>query len=578
MRQILKIFFKAEGTHPFLVLTCLLIGGTLEAIGVGSLLPLVGTLIDSGKGAPTVFETYYRAIAESIGLNSNFNTLLLVAVAFMVIRSVLLFGAASYASVTGARVANNLRKRLIKAIFDARWSYYANQSSGRIASVISNDATRASDAYYLCAVAATSSLQILAYSVVAFLINWKVALLAIFGGGLIALASGRLVRVAKSAGYKQIDRTAMLTEDMVDMVQNIKSLKSMHLYDPLIDRLTTLIKRLRRSLYTQNFAKSGLSYGNDVLMVLIIATAAWLAVGIGQIPVSQLLVIGILFFQVISYLTKFMKNLQTAGLYEAAYVRTLEMITEAESQKELPFGKTKPASYVDCRVEHVSFSHGEKPAFKPVLSDVSLVIPARKVTVLQGASGAGKTTLIDLLIGLHEPQSGTIRIGKDLLRDLDIIAWRQKIGYVPQELTLIHDSIRQNVSLSAPNISDDDIRDALSLAGADDFLRESPHGLDSDVGELGGKLSGGQRQRISLARALVRKPEVLILDEVTSALDPETEAAIVERIAALRGRYTIVAITHRPAWTAIADRLYTFAEGRVTETRTRPSARRRSKK
>jgi ATP-binding cassette, subfamily C, bacterial len=135
---------------------------------------------------------------------------------------------------------------------------------------------------------------------------------------------------------------------------------------------------------------------------------------------------------------------------------------------------------------------------------------------------------------------------------------------VPQELNLFHDSVRMNLTLGDESIPDDKLLEALTLAGAGDFAAQLPHGLDTDVGEMGGKLSGGQRQRISLARALIGDPKVLILDEVTSALDPATEAEIVQNIAHLRGGYTIIAITHRPAWTAIADRLYTVSGGTVT--------------
>ena len=157
-----------------------------------------------------------------------------------------------------------------------------------------------------------------------------------------------------------------------------------------------------------------------------------------------------------------------------------------------------------------------------------------------------------------------ILVGETPLTDIDLWAWRGMIGYVPQELNLFHDSIRENITLGDLAITDGDILQALAQAGASDFIAGLAHGLDTDVGEMGGKLSGGQRQRISLARALVTKPDVLILDEVTSALDPATEAEIVANIAGLRGRYTIVAITHRPAWTEIADRLYKVQDGTVT--------------
>jgi ATP-binding cassette, subfamily C, bacterial len=184
--------------------------------------------------------------------------------------------------------------------------------------------------------------------------------------------------------------------------------------------------------------------------------------------------------------------------------------------------------------------------------------------VLQGASGSGKTTLIDLLTGLHRPSSGRITIDGVPIEQLSMRAWRRLIGYVPQELSLLHGSIRENVALGDAAIGDEAIRTALARAGADVLVSGPAHGLDSDVGEMGTKLSGGQRQRIALARALVLEPKLLILDEVTSALDPATEDQICREVAGLRGDYTIVAITHRPAWTAIADRLYKVEAGRVT--------------
>ena len=197
-------------------------------------------------------------------------------------------------------------------------------------------------------------------------------------------------------------------------------------------------------------------------------------------------------------------------------------------------------------------------ARRHILQSVNVEIPANQLTVLQGPSGAGKTTLIDLIIGLHRPQAGTVMIGDAPLGDVDIPAWRRQIGYVPQELHLLHTTIRDNVALGDPTISDERIVEALTLAGVGELLQRK-EGLDAWVGELGSKLSGGQRQRISIARALVARPKLLILDEVTSALDPDNERAIVESITALKGKYTIVAITHRPAWTHAADRLYFIA-------------------
>jgi ATP-binding cassette subfamily C protein len=137
------------------------------------------------------------------------------------------------------------------------------------------------------------------------------------------------------------------------------------------------------------------------------------------------------------------------------------------------------------------------------------------------------------------------------------------VGYVPQELSLLHSSLRDNIALGNAALSDADIHTALALAQGKEFVDQLPDGLDSNAGEMGGRLSGGQRQRIALARALVGNPKLLILDEVTSALDPETEASICHTATELAGDYTIIAITHRPAWSEIADCLYKIEAGRA---------------
>jgi ATP-binding cassette subfamily C protein len=149
------------------------------------------------------------------------------------------------------------------------------------------------------------------------------------------------------------------------------------------------------------------------------------------------------------------------------------------------------------------------------------------------------------------------------LTSLSLNAWRAMVGYVPQELSLLHSSLRDNIALGNAALSDADIRTALELAQGKEFVDQLPDGLDSNAGEMGGRLSGGQRQRIALARALVGNPKLLILDEVTSALDPETEASICHTATELAGDYTIIAITHRPAWSEIADCLYKIEAGRA---------------
>jgi ATP-binding cassette, subfamily C, bacterial len=559
MRQIFKIFFTAEKTKPYLVLFCLLLGGFAEALGIGTLLPLASAILDPGKGAPSVFE---KAVQQGFALFSvapSFVNMIILIVVIMFVRSALLFIAMSYAGVTAARVSIFFRRNVIKAVFNAKWRFYANQSAGRLATTLGNDSSRAGDAYLTFATAAACAVQIFAYGTVALLINWKVAAAGILGGLFIALASKKLVTIAKRAGYKMTDRIGLMTADTIDMLHNIKALKSMNRYDSLLAHIDDVLRRLKKSLYAQSLSRYGLVYGNDFLVSLLVGVGAYFAYTFGGVALAELMVFGILFFQVVSYASKFQKQLQSAMIYQGAYVRVSEVLEQARSEKEIISGTAFPVIGKGISVRDVSFNHGDAV----VLNGLSIDIPTNAITVIQGPSGAGKTTLLDLLIGFHRPLSGKIKIGATDLADIDLQAWRSLIGYVPQELSLFHDTVTANITLYDEQISGAAVNESIQLSGVAAFLDRLPHGLDTDVGEFGGKLSGGQRQRISLARALATNPKVLILDEVTSALDPDTEAAIVKNIAELRGRYTIIAITHRPAWTRIADRLYTLKDGQA---------------
>ena len=558
MKQILRIFFKAEGTRPWLVLICLLLASLAEAGSIGTLLPAASSIVSDTTGANGASGTI-KSIIESIGIAPSLGNLILIVVGLMVTKATLAFAALSYAGISGARVAINLRRRLIRAIFDARWSFYTDQSGGKFANAISNDATRAGDAYQYSATVVAGLIQVAGYIAIAIFIDWRVAILGSIAAAVMVLAMRKLIRISRSSAYKQTDRVSSLTIDMVDMLNNIKALKSMDRYGTLVLGLSGLLKRIKRNLITIQFSKQGVIQGSDALIAILAGSMIYAAHSVLDKTLPELMITGIVFFQIISNLTKLQKQLQTAVIIESAYVRTQELITKAEAHREVHSGSLPPKLGAGCKFVNVTFAHGNTA----VIENATFDIPANQITVLQGPSGAGKTTLIDLLIGLNTAQHGKILIGGKDITTIDIKAWRQSIGYVPQELVLFHDTVRENICLSNRDISTEAIKAALDQAGATDFIDALPAGIETDVGEMGGKLSGGQRQRIALARALVTNPRILILDEVTSALDPDTEAEIVNNIARLRGRYTIVAITHRPAWTKIADNLYTVANGHV---------------
>jgi ATP-binding cassette subfamily C protein len=245
---------------------------------------------------------------------------------------------------------------------------------------------------------------------------------------------------------------------------------------------------------------------------------------------------------------------------QVTYLALTGTTAEAEQAREVLGGTQRPAAFREIRLDHVTFAHAETP----VLRDVSLRIPSGQITAIFGPSGAGKTTIVDLVIGLNRPDQGTVTIDGVSLEDIDIAWWRGRIGYVPQETVMFNDSIFRNVTLGAPELTRDDALRALSAAGLDEFVVSLPNGIDTNVGERGNRVSGGQRQRLAIARALVRKPVLLIFDEATTSLDPETETGILATLRQLAGgNMTVIAISHQPALLKAADTIYRISEGTI---------------
>jgi ATP-binding cassette subfamily C protein len=218
----------------------------------------------------------------------------------------------------------------------------------------------------------------------------------------------------------------------------------------------------------------------------------------------------------------------------------------------------------------------EVPLARPsALHDATLTIGAGITTAVVGPSGAGKSTLADVVLGLLFPHGGRVEIDGVELTPARAQAWRQRVGYVAQETYLFNDTIRANLLWPRPDASEAEMRAALVQAAAAGFVDSLPDGLDTVVGERGRSVSCGERQRLALARALLRRPELLVLDEATSSVDPENEREIQRAVESLKGRMTILVITHRLATTRAADVIHVMDRGRIVEIGTFDSLLRR---
>jgi ATP-binding cassette subfamily C protein len=559
--RLLTMFVRSYPRRSAAAFAALLAGALAEGVGLSALLPLLTLAVGDGAAAAVQGGPGGAVVAAlaRLGLGGRPWALLLLIVAAITVRSGCVLLANRQVGYTVARVATDLRLAVIRALLAARWEHYAGQPVGAAANTIATEATRASGAYLHGMAAVALLVQSLIYVSVALLVSWPVALVALGAGLAFFYLMSRLVRASRRAGARQTALLRSLLARLADLLQAVKPLKAMAREEAGGKLLEEETLRLDRALRREVFSKEALRALQDSAFMLLTVTGLYVALAWWRLPLPTMMVLAIVLARILGQLGKVQREYQVMATCESAWWALRRTLDEAERAREVPLGHAVPTLARGIRFEDVGFAYETGW----VLRDARLEIAAGGWTTIVGPSGAGKTTLVDLVTALLRPQAGEIQIDGVPLVDVDRRAWRRMIGYVPQETLLLSDTILTNVTLGEPGVSAPDAEAALRAAGAWDFVAALPQRMDTAVGERGARLSGGQRQRLAIARALVHGPALLILDEATSALDAESEAGICATLQALKGRLTILAVTHRPALVQAADRVYRVDEGRV---------------
>jgi len=546
--RLLFTLFRTYLGQTVVMLLAIILAGLAEGFGLATILPLLSLVVGGGPG-----------LLAGSPTGSQAGRLVVKTLAFFSLETV-------------AHVATDLRLNLIRALLAARWEYYVRQPVGSLANAVATEAMRASQAYLCAATMAAMAFQGLIYIIVALLVGWQFTLVSLAAGLLLFFLLNRLVKKSRRAGVKQTDLLQLLLAQLTDSLQSIKPLKAMareQLADTmLVNQTTRLNKALRRQVYT----KAALKALQEPMITLVMIAGLYFGLTAMRLEMTAVTVLIFLLAKVLKQLGKVQQQYQKMVIFESAYWSLLAKIEEARRQSEPAGGRREPTLADGIRFRGVVFAYEETV----VLRQLSLFLPAGGFTAIIGSSGAGKTTILDLVTGLCRPQEGEITIDGLPLAEIDLRRWRRMIGYVPQEPLLLNDSVLLNITLGDPGLGEQEVVRALKAAGAWEFVTAMPGGLQANVGERGEKLSGGQRQRLAIARALVHQPRLLILDEATSALDQESEAGICRTLQRLRGELTIIAVSHQPALVAVADRTYRLVDGRAELLPTTVGSRRES--
>jgi ATP-binding cassette subfamily C protein len=557
--MILITFTRAYPWQSVLMVGALLLAGLAEGSSLSVLLPILSIAVDADAASQSEFARIVTDLLERAGIAPVISNLLVVAVLGILLKSMLLLVADRQVGYTKARVTTDLRLRLLRAVMSSRWHYFVHQPIGRLTNSMATEAWRASIAYEFGVSILAYAMQALIYASVALMVSWQATLASLVAGLGILFVSHFLVKMTRKAGKRQTVLLKSLLSRMTDTLNSVKTLKAMGRENLADGVLQTETSRLNKALEKEVFSKAVLSAAQEPMFATVIAAGMFLLLESWGMPIAEVLVLVLVLTRVLAHLGKIQKHYQKMVAAESAYWSMLEGIKEAEAKRETHEGGPAPELLEGIRLRDVDFTYDGNA----ILSGVNLDIPAGKLTTIIGRSGSGKTTILDLVAGLHSPDSGSITVDGVSLDQVNLRDWRRRIGYAPQENVLLHDTILNNVTLGDPKLTADDARRALQKADAWEFVADLPEGLQTSVGERGTRMSAGQRQRIMLARALAHRPRLLILDEGTSALDRESEAAICATLKDLSGELTILAVSHQPALAEFADAVYRMTDGGV---------------
>jgi ATP-binding cassette subfamily C protein len=561
--QILRIAAAAPPLSNFVVLLCLLASGVFEGIGIASLIPLLAAAGDPTGANQGVFGKYVSDALDYLGLPHDLLILLAILIVAMIGKAALHLLAMRQVGHAVARVGTKMRMQLVTALLEARWSFFVREPVGRFANAVGFDAMRASEAYSAVANFMAHIIQALIYLGIAAAFSWKLAAFAFAIGVVMMLSLSRFIVTARRNARKQTKRTTTMIGRLADVLVGLKPMKAMGRQAQFAALFAKDIGAIDKAMRRQLSARHASRVLQEPIILICIGLGTYVAATFASIPLAELLVMALLLVRTVMVIGRVQEDLQAVSISESGYWSIYHAIEDAAGAKEATAIGRVPTLNRGVELRDVSMAFGSKR----VVDHASFTVTAGEVTAVIGASGAGKTTLIDLILGLHQPTGGEILIDGEPLTSIDVMKWRMMVGYVPQELLLYHDTILANVTLGEPSFTREDVERALKQAGAWGFVSALSDGIDHVVGERGGLLSGGQRQRIAMARALIHKPQLLILDEATSALDPVTEAEIVRNVRELSNDsgITVLSISHQPAWMTVADKVIRVQDGIVSE-------------
>jgi len=489
--------------------------------------------------------------------------------AILVFQGILSYYRTTYFAIVSEKGMSDLRKDLYNKIITQPVAFFEERRVGELTSRITADVEQLQSVFSITLAEFIRQVVIMVSGIIIIII-WTpklslIMLLTFPAIVIVAMVFGKYIRKLSKERQDELAKTNTIVEETFQSFTIVKSFANEWYesirYGKSVDQIVTI---------SLKFAKiRGIFF---VFIITILFGGIFFILWQGALLVEQnkmeagdlfsfIIYTGILGGAIASFGTLYTQILSAVGATE----RILEIL---ETASEIPLQSSNTKTHLNIKgdviFENIAFSYPSRPDMQ-VLKGINIDIKAGQKIALVGQSGSGKSTIVQLLMKFYNPSSGQILLDSKNINELDLTAFRQNIGIVPQEVILFGGTIRENISYGKPNAAEEEIKMAATQSNSWEFIDSFPDGLDTIVGERGIKLSGGQRQRIAIARAILKDPKILILDEATSSLDAESEKLVQDALDLLMENRTSIIIAHRLATIREVDCIYVIDKGKIIE-------------
>mgnify|MGYP002133943541 CR=1 FL=1 len=541
------------------------LGAFLEGVGVNSIIPLLSFIFGDSNQVDFISKAV-KFLFEALSIPFTFRYLLVFIGLMFIFRSFALFGFVYVRARIGADYLHKETYSLTKSLLNAKWSYLLTQKTGYIQNTLIRDVQRGGSAMDVIGQFIQSLTGLLMYLIIALNISPVVTLSVMGAGAVMLFVFKPLVKKTQRVSQQTVATEKDIAQHVNESIIGIKTIKVFTAEGSALKKVSDLLHKYNHLFIKNVLVRTlGTIFIQPFSFIFILVVFAF----VYKLPGFSLAAFAATLYliqKIFIYLESCQGALHSIGELDP-YLSNISGFHE-KLEKEVERDHSSPAVFSsgvftkELALKNVQFSYG---GTAHILKDISIAIPKGKTVACIGPSGSGKTTIADLLLGLFSPDKGRLTIDGHDMSASDLAAWRQQVGYVSQDMFLTNDTIRKNIEFFGSELSDDELVDIAKRAHVYDFVKKMPSQFDTVVGERGVMLSAGQRQRIALARALARKPSMLILDEATSALDTESEQVIQETINALKSEMTVFVIAHRLSTVVLADYAYVIDKGVVIE-------------